>query len=171
MPRRFFRKFALKRHHVAEKWFMTPFRSFLHDHRIWGIRRKTVVPAFAIGLFVMWMPFPGHMLLACLLALLLRVNIPVAAATTLLSNPLTMPPMYFLAYRFGSWLLGEQAEALEIEMSAAWVSDVFVGVWQPMLLGCTLLGSFTSLVGLFGLDLLWRTSIADYKTRKRRNRS
>ena len=149
---------------------MTPFRHLLHDHRIWGIRRKTVVPAFAIGLFVMWMPFPGHMLMACVLALLLRVNIPVAAATTLLSNPLTMPPMYFLAYRFGSWLLGEQAGDLEIEMSLAWVTDVFVGVWQPMLLGCVLLGSFASLLGLLCLDLLWRTSIADYKARKRKKR-
>jgi len=84
---------------------------------------------------------------------------------------LTMPPMYFLGYRFGAWLLGEQASPLEIEMSLDWVTHVFVGVWQPMLLGCILLGSFTSLAGLFGLDLLWRTSIADYKTRKRKDRS
>ena len=52
MPRRFFRKFAFKRHHVSEQWFMTPFRHLLHDHNLWGIRRRTVVPAFAIGLFI-----------------------------------------------------------------------------------------------------------------------
>ena len=39
MPRRFFRKFAFKRHHMSEQWFMSPFRHLLHDHRLWGIRR------------------------------------------------------------------------------------------------------------------------------------
>ena len=62
MPRRFFRKFAFKRHELSEQWFMTPFRHMLHDHRLWGIRRKTVVPAFAIGLFIAFMPF---LILAC----------------------------------------------------------------------------------------------------------
>ena len=69
MPRRVFKKFAFKRHELSEKWFLTPFRHMLHDHRLWGIRRKTVVPAFSLGLFVAFMPFPGHMLQAALLAL------------------------------------------------------------------------------------------------------
>ena len=99
MPRRFFRKFAFKRHHVSEQWFMAPFRHLLHDHRLWGIRRRTVVPAFAIGLFVAFMPTPGHTLTGALLALGFRVNIPVAALATWVSNPLTMGPMYYFAYR------------------------------------------------------------------------
>jgi hypothetical protein len=170
MPRRFFRKFAFKRDHVTDQWFMTPFRHLLHDTRLWGIRRKNVVPAFAVGLFVMWMPFPGHLLMACIIALMLRVNIPVAAVTTLLSNPLTMGPMYFLGYRFGAWLLSDPVAPLSIEMTLDWVTNVFVGVWQPMLLGCILLGSATSLLGLFVLDVFWRTRIADYKATKRKKR-
>ena len=90
MPRRFFRKFAFKRHQLSEQWFMTPFRHLLHDHRLWGIRRRTVVPAFALGLFIAFMPFPGHTLTGALLALAFRVNIPVAALATWVSNPVTM---------------------------------------------------------------------------------
>ena len=150
---------------------MTPFRHLLHDNRLWGIRRRTVVPAVAVGLFVMWMPFPGHMLMACVVALALRVNIPVAAVTTLLSNPLTMAPMYFLAYRLGAWLLGAPVKTLDIEMSLDWVTDVFVGIWQPMLLGCILLGCASSLLGMVLLDLVWRSHVGTYKAEKRKRRN
>ena len=70
------------------RWYLAPFSHLLNDHNLWGIRRRTVVPAFSIGLFVAYMPFPGHPLFAALLALLFRVNIPVAALTTFVSNPL-----------------------------------------------------------------------------------
>ena len=105
MPRRFFRKFAVKRHELSEKWFLTPFRHMLHDHRLWGIRRKNVVPSVSLGLFVACMPFPGHYLLGALLALALRINIPVAVLTTFISNPLTMGPIYYFSYKVGAFLL------------------------------------------------------------------
>lgn len=170
MPRRFFRKFAFKRHHVSEQWFMTPFRHLLQDHRLWGIRRRTVVPAVALGLFVAFLPFPGHTLIAALLALALHVNIPVAAVATWVSNPVTIFVMYPAAYQLGRAILGIPAVDFSFELSIDWVTHTFVTIWQPMLLGCLLLGSALALLGYVVLDLIWRTSIADYKTRKRRNR-
>ena len=171
MPRRFFRKFALKRERFHGQWYLSPFEHLLHDHNLWGIRRRTVVPAFSLGLFVAYFPFPGHPLFAALLALLMRINIPVAALTTFVSNPVTMGPMYFLAYRTGLSLLGMQPQPFAFELSIDWVMQRFVTIWQPMLVGCVLLGSLLSLAGYIGLDILWRASIADYLARKRRSRS
>ena len=170
MPRRFFRKFAVKRHHVSEQWFMTPFRHLLHDQRLWGIRRRTVVPAFAIGLFIAFMPTPGHTLMGALLALAFRVNIPIAAIATWVSNPLTMGPMYYFAYRLGRNLLKTPLREFQFEMSWDWVSHTFVTIWQPMLLGCVILGIAAAVVGYITLDLFWRSSIANYKNRKRNSR-
>jgi len=170
MPRRVFKKFAFKRHELSEKWFLTPFRHMLHDHRLWGIRRKTVVPAFSLGLFVAFMPFPGHMLQAALLALGLRVNIPVAAVTTFFSNPLTMGPIYYFCYLVGVDLLRIQPAPFEFEMSMEWVTHQFVSIWQPMLLGCVLVGAISALIGFVLLDVLWRYSLHDYKSRKRKKR-
>ena len=170
MPRRFFRKFAFKRHEVSDRWFMTPFRHLLHDHRLWGIRRKTVVPAFALGLFVAFLPFPGHPLLAALSAIALRINIPVAALATFIANPLTMGPMYYSAYRVGAWLLSIEPGPINFELSLDWVTHTFTSIWQPMLLGSVLVGAIASLLGFVVVDLLWRNSLADYKTKKRNNR-
>jgi len=167
MPRRFFRKFAFKRHHLSQQWFMTPFRHLLHDHRLWGIRRQCVVPAFATGLFIAFLPFPGHTLMGALGALALRVNIPVAAVSTWASNPLTMGPMYYLAYRLGVKILDIPPKPFNFELSLDWVTHTFVNIWQPMLLGSVLLGSAAALLGYVVLDLLWRLSIGNYKARKK----
>ena len=170
MPRRFFRKFAVKRDWFHGKWYLAPFDHLLHDHNLWGIRRRTVVPAFAIGLFVAFIPLPGHVLMAVLFAMTLRVNVPIAAITTFVSNPVTIGPMYFLAYRVGFHLLGLEPQPFEFEMSIAWVTASFGNVWQPLVLGCLLLGTALSLLGYIVLDLFWRASIADYLARKRKKR-
>lgn len=167
MPRRFFRKFALKRDLFHGKWYLAPFDHLLHDHNLWGIRRRTVVPAVAIGLFIGYMPFPGHPLMAALTALALRVNIPIAALTTFVSNPVTMGPMYYLAHRLGRYLLGMEPEPFQFELSFAWVKESLVNNWQPMMLGCFLLGALLALIGYVTLDLFWRASLADYVSRKR----
>jgi uncharacterized protein (DUF2062 family) len=170
MPRRFFRKFAFKRHQLSEQWFMTPFRHLLHDHRLWAIRRRTVVPAVAIGIFIAFLPTPGHTLMGALLALALRVNIPVAALATWVSNPVTMGPMYYFAYRLGRYLLRTPLQEFQFEMSWDWVTHTFLTIWQPMLLGCFILGVLAAVTSYITLDLFWRSSIADYKTRKRNSR-
>lgn len=149
---------------------MTPFRHLLHDHRLWGIRRKTVVPAFALGLFVSFMPFPGHPVEAALAALVLRVNVPVAALTTFVSNPVTMPAIYYFSYRVGAALLSLEPRGVSFEVSVDWLTGTFLSIWQPMLLGTVLCGAVAALVGFVALDLLWRYSLVNYKARKRRER-
>ena len=170
MPRRFFRKFAFKRHELSSQWFMTPFRHLLQDHRLWGIRRRWVVPAFATGIFIAFLPFPGHTLMGALAALALRVNIPVAAMATWVSNPATMVLMYPFAYRFGCRLLGMEVRPFGFEASIDWVTDTFVHIWQPMLLGSVLLGVAAALTSYVVLDMIWRYSLASYKARKRDQR-
>jgi uncharacterized protein (DUF2062 family) len=170
MPRRFFRKFSLKRHEVGERWYLAPFQHLLHDRRLWGIRRQTVVPAFALGLGMSFMPFPGHPIFATLIALALRINIPVAFATTFVSNPLTMGPMYFVAYQIGSFVLGLEPEPFEFEMSLDWMTGTFLDYWAPISLGCLLMGLTAGTIGYVTLDLMWRNSIWNYKSNKRRER-
>ena len=149
---------------------MSPFRHMLHDPRLWSVKRRWVVPAFSVGLFISFLPFPGHTLMGALAALALRINIPIAAVSTWVSNPATMGPMYYLAYKLGAVLLGQQGQKFGFELSWNWVGHTFVTIWQPMLLGCVLLGLASALVGYVTLDFLWRLSIANYKSGKRKKR-
>ncbi len=167
MPRRFFRKFALKRQHFHGHWYLAPFDHLLHDQRLWGVRRRTIVPAFALGLFIAFQPFPGHTLIGALLALAFRINIPVAALTTFVSNPLTIGPMFIFSYQLGRRLLRLEPLPLDFELSWGWLSSSFIHIWQPLMLGCVLLGSLAALIGYVSLDLLWRASITDYLAARR----
>ena len=101
----------------------------------------------------------------------MRVNIPVAAVTTFVVNPLTVGPLFYFAYRLGAVLLGIEPGPFSFELSLDWVQNVFVTVWLPLSLGCILLGSAAALTGYIALDALWRYSIHDYKTKKRNGRN
>jgi uncharacterized protein (DUF2062 family) len=170
MPRRFFRKFAFKRHQITEQRFVAPFQHLLKDHNLWGIRRKTVVPAVAWGVFVGFLPVPGHVLIAVLGSLYLRCNIPVAALTTFVSNPLTIGPIFYFSYRVGAKLLSIEPGPFAIDLSFDWLQSTFASIWQPLLLGSVLVGSICALIAYVLLDVLWRFSISDYKSRKRKDR-
>ena len=105
------------------------------------------------------------------MALVLKVNIPATIIGTLLMNPLTLVPMFVLAYRVGVFLLGFEPQLFEPELSLEWLTHGFINVWQPLLLGCILCGALASLIGFIGLDLLWRASLADYLAARRRRKS
>ena len=171
MPRRFFRKFRFKQHELSRQWFMSPFRHLLQDHRLWGVRRKTVVPAFSLGLMIAFLPFPGHFMVAALSALALRINIPVAAVTTFVVNPVTVGPFFYFSYRVGAALLGIEPGPFSFALSLDWIANVFMSVWLPLSLGCLVVGATTALIGYVALDGLWRYSVHDYKTKKRNNRN
>jgi uncharacterized protein len=140
----------------------------MHDSRLWAVRRRNVVPAFSLGLFIAFMPLPGHFLIAALAALALRIHIPVAVVTTFISNPLTIGPILFLAYRIGLTLMGLSPQPFLFEFSFEWFTGRFLTIWQPLVLGCVLLGSLAAFVGYAVLDLLWRASLADYLAARRR---
>ncbi|HZD53364.1 MAG TPA: DUF2062 domain-containing protein [Woeseiaceae bacterium] len=160
----------MKRERFHGRWYLAPFAHLLHDPRLWSVRRRNVVPAFSLGLFIAFIPVPGHLLIAALLALALRINIPVAALMTLVSNPLTMGPIYYLAYRLGRRLLGTPPQPFRLEWSFDWLTGSFLAIWQPLMLGALLLGTLAAALGYLALDLLWRASIADYVEARRRRR-
>ncbi len=147
---------------------MRPFRRLLHEPGLWSTRRRSIVPAVAIGLFCAWIPVPGHSIVAALAALALTVNIPVAVLATLITNPLTMGPLYYAAYRVGAAIL-ELSTRTGVEMPAETIAELST-IWQPFLLGCLILGSATAAIGYVTLNLLWRLSVAGYVRARRRRR-
>src|SRR5512138_108590 len=106
MPRRVFKSMSRQRHHWKQRWFMQPFRVLLEHPVYWSLNRRNVTRAFALGLFLSFVPLPINTLLGVTMALLMRVNIPATLSGTLLTNPLTMLPLYYAAYWIGCTLLG-----------------------------------------------------------------
>ncbi len=79
----------------------------IFTQEIWHIDRFTISGGLALGLFIAFTPtIPFQMIISALCAIWLRVNLPVALAACWVTNPLTIFPVYRIAYRLGYWLLG-----------------------------------------------------------------
>ncbi len=141
----------------------------LHNPNLWHLNRRSVAMAFAVGLFVAWIPTPGQMIIAAIAALFLRANLPVSVALVWITNPLTMPPMFYFAYLLGMKVLGEKVSDIDMEFTVDSVMSNLGDIGGPFLLGCLILGIISSITGYFVIKYIWRYS-AIKKWNKRKNR-
>ena len=114
------------------------------DRVYWAGDRSSFARAGFIGAFCMMLPIPFQMLLASVLAYYGRANIPLASALAWITNPLTMWPIWYGGYVFGTWMLATP-EVADISNglsvgSSAWFNEVFPLIWQPFLIGNITLG-------------------------------
>lgn len=114
-----------------------------------------------------WVPLPCQMLLAAGGAIACRVNLPLSVALVWLSNPFTMPPLFYGAYLTGCQLLGQSSQHIEIEFTWAWLVSVFETVAPPLLLGSLVLALLSSLIGYALIRTCWRIStVRQWQKRK-----
>ena len=73
--------------------------------------RRGIALGVATGVFFAFLIPIAQIPLPAALALTLRANIPAVVVRTLVNNPLTFLPVYYGAWRVGSWLLGEETDA------------------------------------------------------------
>ena len=135
------------------------FARWLGEPNLWHLNRRSAAGAFAIGLFIAWVPVPFQMVLAAGMAILCRVNLPISVALVWITNPLTMPPMFYAAYYIGAHLLGLPAVDFELPVSWDGLRSVMATIGEPFLLGCALMALCSSLVGYLSIRLLWRYSV------------
>jgi len=169
MPKQFLRKHLPDPHKITQSKSLSIFGKWLHEPNLWHMNRKSVSMAFLVGLFVMWVPLPSQMIIATGAAIVLRCNLPISVALVWITNPLTMPPMFYAAYLLGNSILGTPPGTSEFEASFDWIAQQMSSIWQPFLLGCLILGILSSITGFIGIRLLWRLHIVKYiKNKKNR---
>lgn len=173
--RHFFRRFLPDHARVREQRWLRPFAGWLHHPNLWHLNRHSVAGGVAVGLFCGLVPGPLQMLSAGLLAVLWRVNLPVALFSTLYTNPLTIVPLYALAYKLGGVFTGggNGANGLPHALPALgwdnWLTvsvDWVVSLGKPLAIGLPLLAGCLALTGYFAVRVLWRFNVLD-KWRKR----
>lgn len=141
---------------IREHKHLKIFGTLLHNPNLWHLNRQSVAKAFAVGLFVAWIPVPFQMVLAAGAAIFFHSNLPLAVALVWVTNPLTMPPMYYGAYKLGVWVMGTPVQDFQFELSMTWLSNGLSLIWQPFLLGCVILAVLHAVLGYIVIQLLWR---------------
>lgn len=166
MPKKLLRKYLPDPHKIMQSKSLSIFGKLLYEPNLWHMNRKSVSMAFFVGLFVMWIPLPAQMVIAAGLAILLHCNLAISAALVWITNPVTMGPMFYFAYKLGSFMLGLPPSHIEFQASFDWISEQMQVIWQPLLLGCTVLGIVSGTIGSISMRLLWRLHIINYLKEK-----
>ena len=173
--RKFFRKLLPHHDTVKEHRWLKPFGGWLHHPNLWHLHRRSVAGGVAVGLFCGLIPGPLQMAMAALLSVLLRVNLPLALLTTLYTNPLTIVPLYLLAYEIGAWVSGAQRATDGLEAALPefhwgnWLSEVWIWLetlGRPLLIGLPLLALGLAVGGYFAVRFAWYVAVV-LKWRKR----
>lgn len=140
--------------------------SLLHPN-LWHLNRHSAARGLAIGLVCGLIPGPLQMLGSALICLAWHANLPLALLTTLYTNPLTIVPLYLVAYTIGAWLLGDTTPfAPPPEMGDLGLLDWmhalmgWVGsLGKPLLLGLPTMALIIATLGYFACHLLWRRHV------------
>lgn len=166
MPKKLLRRYLPDPHKIKESKILSIFGELLHEPNLWHMNRKSVSLAFFIGLFFMWTPLPAQMVFAAGAAIIFRSNLPISVALVWITNPVTMGPMFYFAYKLGGWMLGLPPHHLEFQASFDWIGAQMQFIWQPLFLGCLTLGIISGLSGFISIRLLWRLHIINYLKEK-----
>jgi uncharacterized protein (DUF2062 family) len=171
MPKRFLRRFIPEAHVLRDYKNLRLFGRLLENPNLWRLNRNTVAGAASIGLFMAFVPLPIQMLLAATACILFGCNLPVAIILVWVSNPITLAPLFFAAYKVGAWLLNVPPKLVEFEISFHWLWTKLGAIWEPFLLGCLVLALISALVGNVAVRLLWRLHVVrNWRSRRRRRR-
>ncbi|MEH6457799.1 MAG: DUF2062 domain-containing protein [Cocleimonas sp.] len=169
MPRKFLKRYSPSPKTIRENKALSMLGEDLHRPSLWILNRSSVARAFAIGLFCTWIPFPLQTVIAALLAIYYRAHLPLSVALVFISNPVTIPPMFYFAYKLGSVMLGMELQIVEMDLSWHWFTSILGQIWQPLLFGCLILAIVSSAVGYFTINTLWRKGVKSrWKERSKR---
>jgi len=156
MPRRLIKRYTPDPAVLKKHKHLRHLGDWLHDENLWHLNRHSVSGGVASGLFWAMIPMPMQMLAAAFTAVLFRINLPISVALVWLTNPITMPAIFYFCYVIGTWLLGKPADAGEFQMSLEWIGAELNSIWKPLYLGGFVAGTVLAILGYCAMRIYWR---------------
>lgn len=150
-------------------------KPWIHHPRLWHMSRKGIALGLALGIFfgllipVAQIPFSATM------AVVLRANLPVAVASTLVTNPVTFGPVYYGAYKLGRLILleeeptdaeleslvSQQVEDQAMAEQLGWLDRLRFAwnrlgqVGKPLIVGLSIVATLAGLVAYALVHWIW----------------
>ncbi|MBD3767805.1 MAG: DUF2062 domain-containing protein [Gammaproteobacteria bacterium] len=142
------------------KW-LTP---WLAHPKLWHWSRRGVALGVALGVFFGLLIPIAQIPITAVAAVILRANLPVAAASTFVTNPVTFAPIYYAAYQLGSWVTGDTTPLVDFESLDEPVNqetekgffERLEDMGKPLLVGLSIMASVAGLISYFVINFLWR---------------
>jgi len=130
-----------------------------------SINRKMVSRAILVGMFIAMIPMPMQMLAVVLVSPFFRFNVPIGVSLVWITNPFTMPFIYYIEYMTGNFLLMQEGVS-NMQMSLDWFTENIDDIFIPLYVGTFFYSTIFSIGGYYLVNFLW---IASVKKEKRKD--
>jgi hypothetical protein len=144
---------------------------------LWHLSRRRVAAGAAIGVFFGFLIPVAQIAFAAAAAVMMRANLPVAAVSTLVTNPFTFAPVYVAAYYTGAAVLGERVDEAAVEALSDGTSgpswtERFADVGKPWIVGLVIFAVVGGASAWIAVHVLWIAGVrlSRWRTRRRRRR-
>ena len=134
-----------------------------------SINRRMITKGIAVGLFWGFVPMPMQMLAVMALTPFMRFNVPIAISMVWLSNPFTMPPMYYMEYLTGNFILGKEGID-NIELSMEWFSAHIGEIFIPLYVGSAFYSIVVTTIVYISLNWFWILSVKEERKKRKDKR-
>lgn len=173
MPRKFFKKLLPDPSKIKQNRYLSVLGDALNHAQFWHLTRHSVAGAFFIGIFCAFLPIPLQMLLAALLAITFKRNLPLSVTLVFISNPLTMAPIFYFNYWLGCILLNQPStyNTLQIDDLWVWLSINFNHIGKPLMVGSITAGIVFGLIGFTTIHLFWLWTVKSKWKKRQLKRS
>lgn len=166
-PLKWIRRHIPTQQSLERSRLLKPFAPYLGQPALWRLNRRSVPRGVALGLFVGFIIPVMHTAIASLIAIPVRANIAVTAVFTLVVNPLTIPPIYYAAYRLGAWELHHDSQIINpatAERVSGELGQIMFWIHQasgPIAVGVLTMAVGAAVLGYVASALLWRLRIGE----------
>lgn len=158
------------RDHLVHNRWLRWLGPYFHHPRLWHWSRRGVAMGVALGVFFGLLIPIAQIPISAAAAILLRANVP-AAASTLVTNPVTFGPIYYGAYQLGLWVTGQE--------KAAPVPDPHgsteTGIWQrlknmglPLVVGLAIAATLMGFLSYGLISFFWYLRVIRKRRQGRR---
>jgi len=172
--RRWLKRVTPDRHSLEKIWCLRRLTALFPNSVCWTFNRSGVTRAFALGLFIAFIPptplLPLHLVICAMLGVYFRLNLPVLVATVFVSNPFTWVPQVAGSIWVGAKLMGLDLMPVLHAISHQTLWKDLSELWPPLLLGALVLGLIAAAAGYVLAQGVWRARVI-YHLRRRRARS
>lgn len=158
MPKHFFKRFIPNPEKLKKNKALAMLGSQIYAADLWHLHRRSVAKAFFNGLFWAAIPMPFQMAAAALTSIPVKANIPLSVSLVWITNPITMPFVFYGNYLVGSLMVGSHSEK-QFQMSIEWMWDKMDHIWLPLYVGSITTGLTIGALAYVSILVMWRLHV------------
>ena len=152
MPRKTSHRFLPDIGKLLQRRSLRWVNSLAHDPNLFHLNRHSVSLAVFVGVFCAFIPLPIQTLIATMMCFWLGANLPIGLMKIWISNPINIPPMFYLTHPLGSFLLGSEPSHSTVALTWEWFLNLGSGILLPLVAGSHLCGVILASLGYICQD-------------------